>query len=90
MISFLIFGNYGFHLYYKNKRRLLYKRIGNQNFVEIKNVRTEICAKSKLSFSWQLFMSDIILFENTLLILLRNYTLKNLIKVISKNCLQYF
>jgi hypothetical protein len=79
MISFLIFGNYGFHLYYKNKRRLLYKRIGNQNFVEIKNVRTEICAKSKLSFSWQLFMSDIILFENTLLILLRNYTLKNLI-----------
>jgi len=79
MISFLIFGNYGFHLYYKNKRKLLFKRIGNQNFVEIKNVRTEICAKSKFSFSWQLFMSDIILFENTLLILLRNYNLKGLI-----------
>lgn len=72
MLSLVIFGNYGIHLYYKYKRKLLFSRIGNQNFAEAKNIRTEIYAQSKLSASWQFFRSDIILFENKLLILLRN------------------
>ena len=79
MFSFLFLGNYGIHIYYKNKRKLLFAEIGNQKFIEIKNVNAKIYTKSKVSVSWQFFMSDIILIENTLLILLRNYNLKGLI-----------
>jgi hypothetical protein len=71
MFSFLIFGNYAIHLYFKNKRKLLFKSIGNQNFVEIKTINTEIFATSNLSLSWALFVSDIIIFDDKLLILLR-------------------
>jgi hypothetical protein len=79
MLAFVVFGNYGIHLYFKNKRKLLVNRIGGQKFVEVKNIRTEIYAKSKLSISWELFRSDIILFENSLLILLSKQGLNGLI-----------
>ncbi len=87
MFSFLIFGNYGIHLYFKNKRKLLFKEIGNQKYIEIKSINTEIYATSKLSASWQLFVSDIVLFDDKLLIILKKkiFNMNQSIIQISKN-----
>ncbi|MFD2910124.1 hypothetical protein ACFSX9_15445 [Flavobacterium ardleyense] len=72
LIPLGILGNYGVHLYFKNKRKLLFKSIGEKLFVEIKNIDVEMYATNKLGVSSKFFNSDIILFENTLLLLLRN------------------
>lgn len=87
MFSSVFFGNYGIHLYFKNKRKQLYKRIGNQKFIQVKNINTEICATNKLSASWQLFYSDIILFDDKLLVILRKkiFNMNQPIIQISKN-----
>lgn len=87
MLSFLIFGNYGIHLYFKNKRKLLFKKIGHQKFLEIKNIETEIYAAGKLSSSFQLFTCDVILFDEKLLIILRKkiFNMQQSIIQIAKN-----
>ncbi len=91
ILFLIIIGNYSFYLYYRYRRNLVFNEIVNKNFVEIKNLKTDIYAKSKLSISWQLGMVDIILFDNRLLILFKNYFLNKFINMnlaviqISKN-----
>ena len=71
LLSISVIGNYGFHLYYNNKRKQIFNKIGDTKYIQIKGIETEISAKNK--FSWQLYMADIILFDDKLLILFRNY-----------------
>ncbi len=79
MFSFLIFSRYLIHLYYKSRRKLLFNQIGGKDFIEIKNIPTEIYSKTKTSFSWKDYTSNIILLDDALLILLRNSILNGLI-----------
>lgn len=79
MFLFMIIVNYGIHLYYKNKRKTFFEIIGKQNFIEIKNVETGITAKSKVSWSYKYFVSDVVIYENSIFLLLRNYVLYGLI-----------
>jgi hypothetical protein len=78
-ILFFIIGNYGIHLYFKQKRALFFKNIGNRKFREYLNLKTVINATSKISFSLQSFRADVVLFENSLYVLLKNSNLKGLI-----------
>jgi hypothetical protein len=73
MLSFLFLSNYGIHSYYKRQRKLLFAQIGDQKYIEIKNVDTTIYNKSKLALSMNFFMADVILVEHTLLILLQDH-----------------
>ncbi|NHN24725.1 hypothetical protein FIA58_003465 [Flavobacterium jejuense] len=66
-----IIGNFGFHFYYKNKRVLLFNEIGNRDYVEIKNIETEIYSSNKMSVTTKFYISEIILFEGNLFILLK-------------------
>lgn len=78
-ILFFIIGNYGIHLYFKQKRTSFFKNIGNRKFREYLNLKTVINATSKISFSLQSFRADVVLFENSLYVLLKNSNLKGLI-----------
>ena len=75
MLSFLFLSNYGIHSYYKRQRKLLFAEIGDRNFIHIKNVDTTIHNKSKVALSMQFLMSDVILFDHTVLILLRSHVM---------------
>ena len=79
LILFFMIGNFGIHLYFKQKRTLFFKSIGNIKFRECLNLKNVLNATSKISFSWQSFRAEIILYENSLFVLLRNSNFKGFI-----------
>jgi hypothetical protein len=75
MLVFAIVVNYRFYVFYKNSRKLLFNRIGNQKIIKFENVKTKFYLTNGFSSRWNFFAPDIVFFENTLLILTRNYRL---------------
>lgn len=76
-LGFII--NYGIHLYYKMKRTVFFKAIGEADFIEIKDIDTEILGKSNFGWSCKYYKSDIIVYEGSFYLLLRNYNMDGLI-----------
>ena len=81
IIFFAIFiiGNFAINYFYKNKRKQLLDAIGSKDFIQIKNIKTEIYSKGILSVSWRIFISEIILFEDNLFVMLKNSNLGGII-----------
>jgi hypothetical protein len=75
MLVFAIVVNYRFYVFYKNSRKLLFDRIGNQKIIKFENVKAKFYLTNGFSSRWNFFATDIVLFENALLILTRNYRL---------------
>ena len=74
MFSWVVFGNLGIHHYYKKKREKVLTSLNGRKYEIAKNVDTYISGKSRLSISYQRKKSDVVFYENNILILPYNET----------------
>lgn len=74
MLFWVVFGNLGIHHYYKKKREKVIANLNGINYKMIYNVVTHISGKSRLSLSYQRKKSDVVFYENNILILPYNAT----------------
>jgi len=80
MFLFFLFGNYGIHLFFKNRKQKLILSLKDSDYKIIYKVKTYVTGKSKISYSWRKMRSDLILMEKNLIIIPYNYNLRGLIK----------
>jgi hypothetical protein len=74
MFSWVVFGNLGIHYYYKKKREKALASLNGIKYKIANNVTTHISGKSRLSISYQIKKSDVVFYENNILILPYNAT----------------
>lgn len=69
MISFVIIGNYGIHLFFKIKRQKVFADLKDIEYDYFENLKTYIEGKSRISYSWRVMSSDVIMYENNIIII---------------------
>ncbi len=74
MLSWVVFGNLGIHLYFKKKRENVIENLNGINYEMINNIVTHISKKNRFSISYQRKKSDVVFYENNILILPYNAT----------------
>ncbi|TBM98524.1 hypothetical protein EYD45_16385 [Hyunsoonleella flava] len=74
MFSWVVFGNLGIHLYFKKKREKVIENLNGINHKIANNIVTHISGKSRLNISYQRKKSDVVFYENNILILPYNAT----------------
>ena len=80
MLTFVIFGNYAIHLFFKKRKQKLILDLNGIEYDLIEKVKTDVTGKSRISYSWRLMRSDIIMYNKNIVVLPYNYHLKGLIK----------
>lgn len=70
MLCFVIFGNFGIHLYYKKKHEKFLESLKGRNYTLFKKLDMEMESSSTLSFSYQFNKADVIILDNEIFLLL--------------------